>query len=103
ACPADVVQLVAHTREAPRAALLLVLFVVSLVTDARAERDAGAVRRPRDAGSVLLELGQLDRLAAPEREHVDLRGLVLAALRGERELRSIRRPARRRIVGPRRE
>jgi hypothetical protein len=94
--PADVVELERESREAARCAPALVLLLVGRVAHARDEREPRAVRRPGGAGDILVEVGQPERLAARDREHVQL--LVRAvAVRDEREARPVWRPARLRV------
>ena len=91
--PADAVELVLQAGEAPRLPALVVFFVVGGVGHPRDEGDGRAVRRPRGLGHVFLEAGELARLAAGQRHHVELHGLALA-VRGEGKLRTVRRPPR---------
>ena len=91
--PADVVVLVLQASEAPRPAAFVVLFVVGGVGHPRDEGDGRAVRRPGKLGHIFLEIRELARLAPGQRHHVELHGLALA-VRGEGELRTVRRPAR---------
>ena len=93
---ADAVELVEDAPEAAGSALALVLFLVGLVADARRECDASRVRRPRDRLDGLLQLGELQALAAPGRDHVEVRRrlVVATAVRREREPFAIWRPAR---------
>jgi hypothetical protein len=60
-----------------------------------AEVDRGAVRRPRRLADRARVRRQLTCLAAFDRQQVQLRELVIAALRGEGDRPAVRRPARR--------
>jgi hypothetical protein len=62
--PADTVELLQQPREAPRLSLALLLFVVRLVAHARRKGEARRVRRPRDVGDAVLQVGELAGLAA---------------------------------------
>ncbi len=91
--PALVVELVLESQEAPRAPPLVVLFLVGGVAHPRREGDPRAVRRPDCLAHVLVELGQPLRLAALDRQDVELLRLRLA-VRHEREPAAVGRPAR---------
>jgi len=91
--PADVVQLVLQTREAPRLPTFVVLLSVRGVGHAGDEGEARAVGRPDDLRHVLVETGELARLAAGSRHHVELHGVAVPVGR-EGEARAVRRPAR---------
>ena len=94
--PPHGVELVAVTRETAGQALLVVLLLVGRVRDARCERKPCAIGRPHGLGHVLLEIRQAQRLAAVERQHVEL--LVIAvAVGGEGEPPAVGRPARRAV------
>ncbi len=92
--PAFVVELVEEVRDAARRPPALVLFLRRLVADARGERDRAAVRRPGDPAHVLLQLRELLRLAAAERDDVELARLLLGPARDERQAAPVGRPAR---------
>src|SRR5205823_5818449 len=91
-------ELVEQPRDPARRALAFLFLLVGLVADARREHETCRVGRPRDLLRTLLQLGQLARLTAVGGDHVELRCLVLAALRREREPAPVRRPARRRVA-----
>ena len=58
------------------------------------ERDALAVGEPLERGDAGREVREPNRFAAVGRDQIDLRLGIVAALRGERDLRSVGRPAR---------
>src|SRR5581483_6885034 len=92
-------ELVEDAAEAARFALVLVLFVVCVVADARGERDARRVRAPLDRLDALLQVGELAGLAADGGDRVEGgRRLVVAAARREREPLAVGRPARRAVA-----
>src|SRR5207248_11549522 len=99
--PADAVELVEDAREAAGLALALVPLLVGGVAHAGREGDPRRIRRPLDGFDALLQVGELARLAAFGRDDVERGGrLVVAARRGEREPRAVRRPARSRVSLP---
>ena len=94
--PALVVELEEEASEAVRGPLALVLLVVERIGRPRHEREAGAVGRPGRFAHALLQVREPPRLAAAEREDVELRA-VPGAVRDEGQLRPVRRPAGRSV------
>ena len=91
--PAFAVELELQPRKTARPAALVVFLVVVRIAHTRAEGKARAVGRPRRLRDVLVELGQPQRLAAPDRDHVELFDLAVA-VGDEGEPLPVGRPAR---------
>ena len=77
-----------------RLALLLLALRLLLAADRRHEHEPGAVRRPRDARDPVLQGGQLRRLAAVRRHHVELELVLGGAFGKECQPRAVGRPLR---------
>src|SRR5688572_11469424 len=96
--PPHTVELVGEPLDMARTALTVVLFLVRVVANARREGDAIAVGRPGDFLGTLLQVGELERLAALDGDDVDLSGLLGVAVRDEGEPGAVRGPARRGVA-----